>query len=408
MSLQKKLILILFGFTLLPMAVVGIWGYLDARKVLFRSQMNFVESLTDLNVKRLEEFFVDLKEDIQTLAQHPEIYAQASMLTNPEQHTAGPSASKIEEVLDKLLLVKRRVSQYLNIMLLDKQGRLMYTLHGIANAQNFNALIDKNKKRILERLDAGYYVSDFFAADLNTGPFYMLMMAPILGPDGNSAGIIVFEIRMSPVYRMILETTGLGKTGEILIAVKSGDTILFFNPMHSALPKTVGVAEDTIVCPVLGYDDVVLVDNLFVLGIKDHIVFITELVESDICNIRQSKLTRDGGCMRKEATVFSCESSQRAHVEVRKFYPFEDANDVLNVLCFVSCHFLNEFLVASCREAKTFSMPVEDRFSPCKSIAVFIILIIEKWLLFERRRPEIQQHVLDPVLSACFQIRLAL
>ena len=119
----------------------------------------------------------------------------------------------------------------------------MYTLHGIANAQNFNALIDKNKKRILERLDAGYYVSDFFAADLNTGPFYMLMMAPILGPDGNSAGIIVFEIRMSPVYRMILETTGLGKTGEILIAVKSGDTILFFNPMHSALPKTVGVAE---------------------------------------------------------------------------------------------------------------------------------------------------------------------
>jgi hypothetical protein len=146
MSLQKKLMLILIGFTLLPMAVVGVWGYVDARGILLNSQKAFVESLTDLNANRLEEFFIDLKEDIQTLARHPDIYAHASLLINPTDKDDAPPAAKMKELLDNLLRVKRRVSQYLNVILLDKQGRPAYALNETANIGRISAMFANKKK----------------------------------------------------------------------------------------------------------------------------------------------------------------------------------------------------------------------------------------------------------------------
>ena len=84
--------------------------------------------------------------------------------------------------------------------------------------------------------------------------------------------------------------------------------------------------------------------------------------------IALERLTRDGGRMGKVAAAFGCESSQRAHIKVREVHPFKDTNDVLNLLCSESRQFINEFLVAARREAKTFRCPWKIVFPRANSL----------------------------------------
>jgi PAS domain S-box-containing protein len=72
-------------------------------------------------------------------------------------------------------------------------------------------------------------------------------MGPIRSLEGQLIGFTVFEIDMAPIYELIQDTTGLGETGETLIAKKDGDQALFLNPLlhdpDAALKRNIGLGE---------------------------------------------------------------------------------------------------------------------------------------------------------------------
>jgi PAS domain S-box-containing protein len=72
-------------------------------------------------------------------------------------------------------------------------------------------------------------------------------MGPIRSLEGQLIGFTVFEIDMAPIYELIQDTTGLGETGETLIAKKDGDQALFLNPLRhdpdAALKRNIGLGE---------------------------------------------------------------------------------------------------------------------------------------------------------------------
>ncbi|MGD9079554.1 MAG: ATP-binding protein, partial [Desulfobacterales bacterium] len=57
-------------------------------------------------------------------------------------------------------------------------------------------------------------------------------LTPILSDKGQFVGVAAFETDMAPIYGLIQNTTGLGETGETLIAKKVGNQALFLNPLR--------------------------------------------------------------------------------------------------------------------------------------------------------------------------------
>jgi signal transduction histidine kinase len=80
-----------------------------------------------------------------------------------------------------------------------------------------------------------------------TGRFGMMAAAPIKGFDGKFIGEMIIDIDMEPIYDFTSDPTGLGKTGEVLIAKKEGDTALFLSPLRhdpeAALKRKASFAE---------------------------------------------------------------------------------------------------------------------------------------------------------------------
>lgn len=231
MSIHKKLVLVLLAFTVLPMTVVGLWGFVHARETLEQMRVEFLEGLADQKSRRLEDLFIDLKEDLHALSGHPEIRARAALLADPSVSAAPGAFQSIKAELDTLLQIKRRVNQYMNVILLDSPGRMIYSLRQTEAAQFLNPLRASLKDQALSAMQHGIFISGVLAPQSSADLFLMLMMAPIRDAAQRMVAILVFELHMDPVYKMLMETSGLGKSGETLIAAKSGDRVLFLHAL---------------------------------------------------------------------------------------------------------------------------------------------------------------------------------
>lgn len=85
----------------------------------------------------------------------------------------------------------------------------------------------------VRRSKSGLYFSNVFR-DRKSGKYYLYAGAPIEHPSGETS-ILLAEIDMSEVHAIIKDTTGLGKTGEVILARKDSslNRINFLNPVRN-------------------------------------------------------------------------------------------------------------------------------------------------------------------------------
>ena len=76
------------------------------------------------------------------------------------------------------------------------------------------------------------YFSDIYFDKAEDNRFEMLVTAPAFDFNGAFIGVIAFEVDMTPVYKLIQDTTGLGNTGETLVGKKIGNQVVFLNPLR--------------------------------------------------------------------------------------------------------------------------------------------------------------------------------
>lgn len=129
MTLRKKLILILLAVAICPMIFVGTLGYFSARKALEDLRMEALQSITDQKAKMIGDFFSDQKKHIQIAQQRPTIKKYAAILSGPEVGFSSPVYETIREDLDRALKISLPIYDYANVMLANRQGRIVYVLN---------------------------------------------------------------------------------------------------------------------------------------------------------------------------------------------------------------------------------------------------------------------------------------
>ena len=78
----------------------------------------------------------------------------------------------------------------------------------------------------------GIYLSDVFRSGSHAGQFSVYITGPVHSFDGKFVGVIALEIDMASIFMLVKDATGMGETGETLIARKEGEAALFLNPLR--------------------------------------------------------------------------------------------------------------------------------------------------------------------------------
>jgi PAS domain S-box-containing protein len=232
MTIRKKMILILLASTIIPLCLVGSLGYFHARRTLEAVRMEKLKSIADLKVKSIEDFFIDQKNHIIIAQQRPTLRKYAAILAEFSGDFSSPVYEAVRYELDQAIRIYQPVYAFRNVFLTNAEGKIVYALdHSAAREMLGQSLTDLYGKSFTEGQN-GIQISDIVASKIKAGQFSMIFLAPIRSDEDQFLGTAAFETDMAPIYELIQNTTGLGKTGETLIAKKDGNQALFLNPLR--------------------------------------------------------------------------------------------------------------------------------------------------------------------------------
>ena len=232
MTIRKKMILILLACTIVPMFFVGMLGYYHARKTLESLRMEELKSIADLKVQRIEDFYADQKRHIMIAQQRLTLKKSAAMLADFSGNFSSRTYETIRDELDQALKIYQPVYHFINVFITNPEGKIVYALDRASTRGPLGGALPDFWGKSPVFAENRIQISDIFANKIETGRFSMFFSAPIHSDKGQLVGLAAFETDMAPIYELIQNTTGLGETGETLIAKKVGDQALFLNPLR--------------------------------------------------------------------------------------------------------------------------------------------------------------------------------
>lgn len=188
---------------------------------------SFNESLTDaisenlrntaeLKINSVEQYYLSSIKSLNSFHDQPTVYEKvASILTDS---VVG------QETIDGFVEISRpflNSYNYSNIELLDRDLKSRFTFHKVLSKMGQSKVIGKVVDNVI--------ISDII---FENEKFYCYLNRAIK-KNGQLIGYISIRMDMAPVYQIIQDTTGLGRTGETLIARRTNDQgALFLNPLR--------------------------------------------------------------------------------------------------------------------------------------------------------------------------------
>ncbi len=232
MTLRKKLISILSALAVCPMIFVGILGYFSAKTALEKLRMEQLKSITDLKAKKIEAFFAEHKNHLRIAQRRPTIKKYAAILYDFDADFTSPVYADIRDELDRALQMYPSVYDYANVMLANPQGKIVYALNRFSNLEDMDRYLPDLWQESFTRGKSGIYLSDVFRNQSQAGHFSVYITAPLHNFNGTFVGVIALEVDMASIFILLQDATGMGTTGETLIARQEGEAALFLNPLR--------------------------------------------------------------------------------------------------------------------------------------------------------------------------------
>jgi PAS domain S-box-containing protein len=214
------------------MIFVGTLGYFNARKALENTRIEALKSIAYHKAQKIEDFFSEQKKHIKIAQQRPNIKKYASMLAGYAGGFDSPDYETIRDELDGVLKMYPPVYDYANVMLANSQGRIVYVLNRHAALEDMDHFLPELWQGAFKEGKKKVYLSDVFRSRRQVDQFSVYITAPVHNLDGTFVGVVALEVDVASIFNLVQDSTGMGETGETLIARKEDDAALFLNPLR--------------------------------------------------------------------------------------------------------------------------------------------------------------------------------
>ena len=250
MSIRTKLTIIFLSIASIHLLLVSVLTYSNFKSSLEANRFAQLKDLSVFRADRIEAYFAGLKANVEVAQGFYNIQKNHSVMTRLANRAKAPEFIAAQKMLRAQLLHMQSVSNMTDIMLADPEGRIVYSNSPRHYLKDLSRGNDAERSAFTQG-KTGVYFSDIYFDSTEDKRFEMLVTAPSLDLGGVFRGIIVFEVDMSPVYKLIQDNTGLGRTGEVLVGMKTGNRVEILNPLRHD-PKA-ALSRKTSIGDIAGY-----------------------------------------------------------------------------------------------------------------------------------------------------------
>jgi hypothetical protein len=229
MSIKLKLIILFLTFALIPMFLIGALTFRKHKKSLEAGHISALRNIVFFKADKIETYVASLKAEMEMAQGLYNIKKNLPILTRLAHKTDDPEFRVAWEMLDSQLSVMQASLGLADIMLVDTEGRIVYSRNMGDSSVLLRPLPDPGQKSFTEGKNR-VYITDIFSNKLHGNKLSIMVAAPVEDLNDVFTGVIIFEVDIDQFCGLIQDTTGLGRTGETLLGKKIGNEVLYLNP----------------------------------------------------------------------------------------------------------------------------------------------------------------------------------
>ncbi len=235
-SLGLRLAICFLLVAILPMICLA-WFYLRTfEESLSTTVLQNISSIADKKSDQIEHYIEERLADAHLAANQSAVSeALIALAKNPQQEEKDMPSSIAQRVRKELTVLGER-GAYHDVLLINKDGKVIFSLLGEADLGS-NLLKGPGSDSSLA--NSFRQAMTFLHIDLSRFSPYApsnnqisaFAVAPVLS-DGKPLGAIALQIKLSALLPVVEDKTGLGKTGETVLAIQEGDNARYIAELN--------------------------------------------------------------------------------------------------------------------------------------------------------------------------------
>ncbi len=207
-SIMAKLIIQFFIVGLIPLIVLGSLTYFFSREALEAQAFSHIASINKIKQEQTLGFIRDRLNNL--------------ILLSRSQHIRTMLNNRTYQEMNPLFDYYMKVFGYNDIIVLNETGHPLYSAASNHEYQidpavspDQNAYTTRLWKKIMETEEP--LLTDIITYQTDAPPA-MFMGAPVYGDIGELTAVLIFQINASQINALVLDSTGMGETGETYLA----------------------------------------------------------------------------------------------------------------------------------------------------------------------------------------------
>lgn len=221
----------LLAIALVPLLFVSAIMFGNYQKSLEASRFSELRHLAAFKAESIEAKFNELKFFTEIIQNAYAVKKYFPVLLQFAYHPIHPESLSARKTLDGIFQKPQAQLGLANIMLTSPEGLVVYASSPQRFSKELPYPLPEFERKAITQAKEKIYFSDVFLKPGSSDAFEMLIAAPVFGFTGSFIGVIVAEVDMAAINRFIADTTGLGKTGELLVGKRAGHQVVYLTPL---------------------------------------------------------------------------------------------------------------------------------------------------------------------------------
>jgi polar amino acid transport system substrate-binding protein len=242
MRLGHKFIVTTFLFIILPTLILNELFFRTVSREMQEDRFAALTSIADLKVAQIEGLLKERHQDIQEAQVYENIINHLPLLQRHINDRDNPVSVAAVKSLDRQLKPLQKLKDFYDIMLVTADGVVAYSSNDDHKNHETGLPFVDPLGGILQQSRQTIFLSDIFQGAHSGHGYEMYIAGPVHDQTGNFLGFVLISMDMTPVYTLIQDSTGLGRSGETLIGKRRENQVLFLNPLRhdpeAALQRT--------------------------------------------------------------------------------------------------------------------------------------------------------------------------
>jgi signal transduction histidine kinase len=243
LRIATRLVLAFLVMTLLPLAIVTFLSYKASVRGARSDATAALRAAADSKTNRLETFAQSRQEAALAWATQPSV---VELFPRLEQalRTGGPNGPEYQKLDVEMRLSSRSLQDFgfTEVLLMSSAGEAVFAVNdreGLRSNYLTGPAKDSEAGKVFRAVQAGGAQRLFGFDNYSTNRLFGFVGVPIRGP-ASPIGVAVLEVNKEPIYNIVGDQTGLGKTGDTVVGSSQGDAVVLTAPSRLGADRTAG------------------------------------------------------------------------------------------------------------------------------------------------------------------------